>query len=369
MNNINKIKAWYRLVEQKSFGNLTIHKILDDLGDPEEYIGVKNEIWDNISYVKDEIKSFLQKDIDPPLWNSVMHYLENTPYFHFISFLDAEYPQQLKDIYQPPLYITAIGDTSLFERLACCNIIGIVGTRKPTQYGRVVTEKIVCSLVLNDFVICSGLALGIDAIAHKKTVDLGGVTIAVLACGLDKIYPPQNRDLLYKIKEKGLIISENLPCLPFEKFHFPQRNRIIAALSKAVCVIEGTLLSGSLITAKFALDQGKEIYALPGDILRPEAQGPNSLIAKGAKMILTPEDIVADFNIDYSAQVITKKIELTTEEKNLYEIIKKYSPDIHLDQLVVETEKSIGDISALLFTMEMKDAIRQTENCRYTVNL
>ncbi|MCL2063679.1 MAG: DNA-processing protein DprA [Candidatus Cloacimonetes bacterium] len=374
MIDIKKIKAWYRLTEQKSIGNIMAHKIISDLGDPVDYIGIKSDLWKNIDYLSYETKKLLQEDLEPPLWDKIVHYITNSPEFKFISFFDDDYPDQLRSIYQPPLFLTALGDVSLMRNIddipatPPCNgghIISIVGTRKATQYGRYLTEKIVNSLVTSNFIICSGMALGIDSVAHRKTLDSGGFTIAVLACGLDTIYPPQNRELYHRIKEKGLIISEILPCLPFEKFHFPQRNRIVAGLSKGVCVIEGSLQSGAMITAKFALEQGKEVYALPGDIIRPEAQGPNSLISKGAKIILTPDDIVMDYNVEYSVNKPVKKIELTEEESKIFEIIRNYSPDIHIDQLVVETGLPIGEISALLFVMEMKDAIRQTENCRY----
>ena len=365
MNNLNRIKSWYRLLEQKAIGNTLAHRIIEELGDPVDYIGIKNDIWDTVDYIKAETKAILQKDIDPPLWDKIVQYIETSPSFKFISYIEDDYPENLKSIFQPPLFITALGNSSLLNR---DEIISIVGTRKCTQYGRYITEKVVSSLMSANYIVCSGLALGIDAIAHRKTLELNGITIAVLACGLDTIYPPQNRDIFHKILEKGAIICENLPCLPFEKFHFPQRNRIISALSKAVVVIEGNNTSGAMITAKFALEQGKEIYALPGDILRPEAQGPNSLISRGAKMILTPDDILSDLNIDYVGKKMEKKLDLSDEETKLYEIIKVYTPDIHLDELVLETGMSIGEISALLFIMEMKDAIRQTDNCRYAIS-
>ena len=364
--NLNKIKAWYRLIDQKSIGNALAHKIINDLGDPMRYVGQKSDLWANIDYISPEIKNIFQQDIDPPHWAKIINYLENSPNFQFISYLDENYPKPLKNIYQPPLYLTAIGDVSLLENQ---NTIGIVGTRKPTQYGRYSTEKIVNSLVQRNFIICSGLALGIDAVSHRKTLELNGMTIAVLACGLDIVYPPQNKELAHRIMEKGLVISENTPCVPFEKFHFPQRNRIISGLSKAVCIIEGSVQSGAMITAKFALEQNKEVYALPGDILRPEAQGPNSLISKGAKIILTPDDIAMDLSIDYQGKEVIKKIELNEDEEKIYNIIKEYASEIHIDQIIVETSMSIGEISGILFMLELKNAVRTTENGKYAINI
>ena len=365
MINLNRIKSWYRLLEQKYVGNSLAHRIIKELGDPEDYIGTESDLWESVNYLDSEVIRILQKDIDPPYWNRIVQYIETSPDFKFISFLDEDYPDNLKAIFQPPLFITALGNP---EHLQSQNIISIVGTRKCTQYGRYVTEKIVASLVAANHIVCSGLALGIDSISHRKTLELKGTTIAVLACGLDIVYPPQNREIHRQICETGTVISENLPCLPFEKYHFPQRNRIIAALSKAICVIEGSLQSGAMITAKFGVEQGKEIYALPGDIIRQESQGPNSLIKNGANMILTPQDIVADINIDYVGVSSVKKIELTEEEQKLYDILQEYAPDAHLDQLVVATGLSIGELSSLLFLLEMKDAIRQTDSNRFAVN-
>jgi len=361
MQNLRTIKAFYRLTEQKSLSLATAHSIVSHLGDPTEYVGKKSKLWTQIDYLKDDVKNSLMSDIDPPNWLKIIAFIEHTPDFKFISILDDDYPELLKNIYNPPLFFTALGDISL---LHSDKIISIVGTRKPTQYGRYVTEKIVESLLTYDFIICSGLALGIDAVAHRKTVDGDGKTIAVLACGLDTIYPPQNRELARRVKQNGLIISESMPYKKFEKYHFPQRNRIIAGLCQAVCVIEGNLTSGALITAKFGLNCGKEVYALPGDIIRPESAGPNFLISKGAKAILSPGDVVADFCVDYTQKIV--KIDLNDEEQTLYDIIKA-SNEVHIDTLAMQTGQSISELSGILFMLELKNAVRLGDSGKYLV--
>jgi len=361
---IDKLKVWYRLSEQKSIGLVQAHKIINDLGDPINYIGMKSDLWEKIGYISNDIKENLQNDIDPPNWKKIIEFAGKYSQLKFITFFEDEYPNYLKEIYAPPLFLTAIGDISLLKHP---NIISIVGTRKPTHYGKQTTEKIVASLVSNNYLVCSGLALGIDAVSHLTTLDYGGKTIAVTASGLDNIYPPQNRNLANKIVATGLIISENMPYTKIEKYHFPQRNRIIAGLSKAVCVIEGKIQSGAMITAKYALDQNKEVYALPGDITKSEAEGPNTLILKGAKILLTPNDIVADLNIVYN-KITTKPIfTLSDEEMIIYKLIKKYSPETHVDQIILETGLSLGEISGLLFMMELKNAIKTTDNGKYTI--
>jgi DNA processing protein len=231
------------------------------------------------------------------------------------------------------------------------------------------TEKITQSLVANGFVICSGLALGIDTCAHSQTLESGGQTIAVLAWGLDSIYPPQNKHLAKKIVENGLLISENLPYTPREKYHFPQRNRIVSGLSKAICVIEGNLQSGALLTAKFALEQSKEIYALPGDIHRAESEGPNYLIANGAKIIMSPDMITKELKNEYKSTESKKEINLNENERYIHEIIKNNQPEIHIDQLLHITNFTIGKLSEVLLMLEMKNAVRTTENGKYALTM
>ena len=192
---LNKIKAWYRLLERKNIGLTLAHRIVDLLGDPVEYVGNNSDLWGEVDFLDSEIKSELQQNIDPPSWNKIANFIENTPNFQFITYLDEDYPDSLKNIYQPPLFITAHGDISL---LKSDEIVSIVGTRRPTQYGKYLTEKIVCSLVRNNLIVCSGLALGIDSVAHRKTIEYSGLTIAVLAGGMENIYPPQNLELAKK---------------------------------------------------------------------------------------------------------------------------------------------------------------------------
>ncbi len=372
MDLLKNIKAWYRLLSTKTIGNAIAHKLVNEYGNPINYIGFDSSIWDSVKYVNDSVKSILKSDIDPPYWDKICDFIEyrNTKCsvkYHFISILDKDYPEQLKNIFQAPLFINAFGNIDLLNEL---NNIAIVGTRKPSHYGKHYTEKITESLVDNNFIITSGLALGIDSLAHKKALELHGLTIAVLACGLDIIYPPQNKVLSKQIIDNdGLIVSENLPCTPFEKHHFPQRNRIISGLAKAVCVIEGKKQSGAMITAHYAIEQNKDVYALPGDINKSESEGPNSLIQNGARIILTPDDISQDFGKKkISDKKFLKKVSITDSEKAIIEIIKLNSNEAHVDQLLVNSDFDIGQLSEILFMLEMKNVIKSSNNGKYTLN-
>ena len=198
-----------------------------------------------------------------------------------------EYPEKLKNIYDPPRKIYLIGNKSLLYQKG----IAIVGARDATQYGKKITYNLAKELSEQNIVIISGLALGIDSYAHTGTVQ--GRTIAVLGSGIDNIYPKENLELARKIiKNKGCIISEYPLGTKPERLHFPQRNRIISGLSNGVVVIEASKKSGALITAEFALEQGKEVFAVPGDINKKQSEGTNQLIKDGAILLTSATDIL-----------------------------------------------------------------------------
>lgn len=195
-----------------------------------------------------------------------------------ISFFDQEYPEKLRQIYQPPLVIFARGDISLLQK----KIVTIVGARAGTVYSRNVIDELVPNLLQEKYVVASGLAMGVDRMAHEATLNNGGKTIAVVGNGLNHYYPRQNQSLQVAIENRGLVISEYLPDTPPRPFRFPQRNRILAGLSKSVVVTEARENSGSLITANLATQENRDVYAVPGPITSDLSKGPNKLIESGA---------------------------------------------------------------------------------------
>lgn len=204
-----------------------------------------------------------------------------------ISINSKEYPQNLKNIYDPPKKIYLIGNKDLLYQKG----IAIVGARDATQYGKKIAYNLAKELSEQNIVIISGLAIGIDSYAHKGSLEKG--TIAVLGSGIDNIYPKENLELAREIiKNKGCIISEYPLGTKPERLHFPQRNRIISGLSDGVVVIEASKKSGALITAEFALEQGKEVFAVPGDINKKQSEGTNQLIKDGAILLTSATDIL-----------------------------------------------------------------------------
>lgn len=229
---------------------------------------------------------------------SFSQFINNLQYkkIRFLTLKDENYPKLLKEIPDPPIVIYLRGNWDQTEKL---NIkVGVVGTRRMTAYGKNSTQKIVSGLAQNGVTIVSGLAEGIDTIAHKTAIENNGKTIAVLGSGIDVIYPISNFDLYFQIiKKEGLIVSEYPPGFKPTKSSFPLRNRIISGLSNAVVVIEGKKTSGALITAKYALDQGKEVFAVPGPINSPTSEATTYLIKQGATIASNAGDIIEELHL------------------------------------------------------------------------
>lgn len=211
---------------------------------------------------------------------------------HCLTIFDDGYPFLLKQIFDPPWVLYYKGDKKLLTRK---NTLGVVGTRKPTSYGLEALKSILLPLVKKKFVIISGVAAGIDAESHKITLSEGGDTIGVLGGGIMQIYPKSNVTLAEEITNNGLLISETPPEMKAEPWMFPLRNRIISGLSQGVFVVEAKERSGSLITAQAALEHGREVFALPGNVTSPESLGTNQLISDGAKLVLSSRQIEEEF--------------------------------------------------------------------------
>jgi DNA processing protein len=207
---------------------------------------------------------------------------------------DPRYPQLLRDIYDPPLLLYIRGRAELLKNIN----LGVVGTRRPTPYGLAAAERLATDLAQAGLTIVSGMARGIDTAAHRGALQIGGDTIAVLGCGVDIVYPAENRKLAAQIAEKGLLISEfPMGATAFPQ-NFPIRNRIISGLSAGVLIVEGAQYSGSAITAKLALDQGREVFAVPGNITSKLSWGPNLLIKQGARLVQDWNDVVAELSAE-----------------------------------------------------------------------
>jgi len=277
---------------------------------------------------------------------------------------DDKYPQSLKKIADPPICLYIKGDLSNFD-FEKDFFMAIVGTRKPTSYGEILVKKFSSQLASMGIIIVSGMALGIDALAHWEALKVGGKTIAVLGCGVDVIYPPSN-DKLYQeiLKKGGLIVSEFPPGRTVLKGLFVARNRIISGLSLGVLVIEGAKDSGALITARYAAEQGKEVFAPPSPINSPMSEAPNFLLKQGAKLVTDVSDILDEFNLKVSPK--KKKDlakDLSDDERLIFESLSAFPKTV--DDLILETKMPIDKVLNILSILEIKGVVEKNKEGKY----
>ncbi|MBI4128353.1 MAG: DNA-protecting protein DprA [Parcubacteria group bacterium] len=279
---------------------------------------------------------------------------------------DASYPLALREIPTPPPLLYVRGAADFHNDVA----IAVVGTRTPSPYGRIHCERIVRELASQGVTIVSGLAYGIDAIAHQATLEAAGRTIAVLGSGIDSqsIYPPSHNGLAEKIIERGgNVISEYpLGTAPL-RHHFPARNRIISGFSKAVLVVEAREKSGALLTARDALDQNRDVFALPGDVNRPQAAGPNRLIRMGAKLIINATDVLSELNVPLAkAQQALGERTFQADTKEEAAILTHLTDEpIHVDELAEACALPAASVTATLTLMEMKGKVKNMGAMQY----
>ena len=278
--------------------------------------------------------------------------------YNYFTIEDDIYPQCLKEISNPPLKLYYKGNLYLLkdERL-----IAVVGTRNPSSYGKLCCEYMVKKMTSANITIVSGFAKGIDSIAHKTSLLAGGKTIAVIASGLDIVYPASNLSLYREIEEKGLILSEYEAGVKPFKFNFPQRNRIIAGLSKGTIVVESKYRGGSLITADLALEFNRDVYAVPGDVFSEYSKGCNNLIRDSKAKSLSNINELLD---DYSWKIEEKNINNKYTQNQLL-ILNSLSSEKNLDNILMETKIQETEILAELMTLEIMGAIKSIAGGRY----
>jgi DNA processing protein len=298
-----------------------------------------------------------------------------------IPITDERYPARLREIFDPPIVLFARGRIELLQSL----MLGIVGTRRPTTYGVVATERLSADLAQAGLTIVSGMARGIDTAAHKSALATGGDTIAVFGCGVDNVYPAENRKLADELVAKGLLLSEFPMSAPAYPQNFPVRNRIISGMSAGVLVVEGAQYSGSSITARMAMEQQREVFAIPGSIMSKMSWGPNLLIKEGAKLVQDWNDVVVELTPADRRTLIAKAQsrqgtlplngengppkttndgpqttnELSVHARNLLKLLRPDTP-VHLDSLLESFDAcSSSETIAALFELEMTGLARQ----------
>ena len=352
-------RYWIGINLVKGIGAVRLRALLDFFGDAKT-------AWEGSSadlraaglsknLVERLIKAREQVDLDA-LWDDIA-----AKNIRVMTWDDADYPARLREISQPPPILYLRGDFIQDDAWA----VGIVGTRRVTSYGRQVTEEIASFLAQNGVTVVSGLARGVDGIAHQAALNAGGRTFAVLGSGVDRIYPPEHRNLAEAISGSGAILSDYPPNTPPEASNFPPRNRIISGLSMATIVIEAGATSGALITANFAVEQGREVFAVPGNIFAPQSKGPNKLIQNGAHSLLKPQDILDVLDLTRVTEQRTAR-QLLPADATEAQLLKTlgYEP-LHVDEIRAKTGLAVEKVSSTLVMMELKGMVRHVGGMNY----
>jgi DNA processing protein len=279
-----------------------------------------------------------------------------------LNWNDASYPGKLKEIYDPPPVLYVRGEITPADEWA----VAVVGTRRATPYGRQVAEQFAGDLARNQVTVVSGLARGIDAIAHRAALASGGRTVAVMACGLDMVYPPEHVKLAQEIRERGALLSDYPLGTQPRSEHFPRRNRIMSGISLGVLMVEGDLKSGAMITTHLALEHNREVFAVPGSIYAPTFRGNNKLIQDGeAKLVSRVEDILEELNLTMVAQQMELKELVPADETEAQLLRYLSSQPIHIDEVRRESGLPISTVSSTLAMMELKGMVRQVGRMSY----
>jgi len=282
-----------------------------------------------------------------------------------LTLLDEDYPALLREIDDPPLVLYVRGTLEIDP--ACS--IAVVGTRRTTRYGSLVAARLASQIALKGITVVSGLAAGTDAAAHQGVLDVAGKTIAVMGCGVDRVYPKRNQEIYDEIVETGCVISEYPLGTRPAKWTFPQRNRIISGLSRGVVVIQAPERSGALITARLALEQGRDVFAVPGNITNRTSAGTNRLIRDGAKLVITVDDILDEYpDLLRLKEKVVEDVE--TEDSKLGETERKVFDlvglePVHVDDIIGRADLSPTEASHILLLLQLEGLIEEVEGGRY----
>lgn len=352
-------RYWVGFNLVKGIGSARMRLILDAFGDarsaweasPEllQSAGITPKVLDTLLKVRASVSLDL-------VWERIQAQGINV-----LTWDDAEYPARLTEVPQPPPVLYLRGELAPADDFS----VAVVGTRRVTPYGKQVAEEIAAHLARSGVTVVSGLARGVDALAHRAAIQAGGRTLAVLGCGVDRIYPPENRQLAEQICQHGAMLSDYAPGTAPDAANFPPRNRIISGLSRAIVVVEAGQSSGALITAAFAAEQGREVFAVPGNIYAPQSIGANLLIEQGARPYLSCAKLLDILNLTQAVEQGIARVALPSDavEAQLYAALS--NEPLHVDEIRQQTELPIEQVSAALVMMELKGLVRQVGGMQY----
>ena len=364
-------RAWIALNMVPGVGAMTYQKLLNAFGDPQRVFAASYHELIRIPNLHEKTARSILEFGDPDTLKKELDEIVRHQ-VRIITYQDEAYPKPLRTIFDPPPVLYVKGQ----ELPAYDILIAVVGSRKASTYGRTVAKALGRDLALKGLTVISGMARGIDSAAHKGALEAGGRTVAVLGCGVDVIYPPEHAPLYHDIIAQGAVISEFPMATKPDRGNFPSRNRIISGMSLGTVVVEAGLQSGALITADTALEQGRDVFAVPGNITSASSQGTNRLIKQGACLVEDVDDILQALSLEIQRELQGAQPELplfqhsaalqppprqlpalTPDETRVFAALD-VTPR-HIDDITVRVELASGTVSAVLMMLEMKNVARQ----------
>ncbi|OQW93592.1 MAG: DNA protecting protein DprA [Beggiatoa sp. IS2] len=368
---IQGLEYWLALVRAPGIGPVNFARLIKHFGNPRSVLEAGFSEWQALA-LKIDVLNYLKT----PDWSSVendLRWLEH-PNHHILTLEHPAYPSRLREIHDPPPVLFVCGDCQLLSTPQ----LAMIGSRHPSQQGETIALEFAQHLSKAGLTITSGLAMGIDTASHRGALEGNGETIAVVGTGLDRVYPAQNHELAHQIAEKGALVSEFLLGTPAKAINFPRRNRVISGISLGILVIEAASQSGSLITARHAADQGREVFAIPGSIHNPLTKGCHALIKEGAKLVETATDIIEELLLYLPATIPshddattltelpphpprwrTTLTETGTDLDETYQRLLEHlrNNPISVDHLVELSGLTAGEISSMLLILEMRGIV------------
>lgn len=360
---MSELKYWLGFNLVKGVGSSKLNALLTHFGDIEHAWHAHEQELVKIGFDRRARKNLIEArqtlDLDAELAR-----VQETG-ARLICWESSEYPDYLREIDGAPPLLYLQGSIEDIDRWA----VAVVGTRRVTAYGRQVTQEIVGEMVRNGVTIVSGLARGVDAVAHRTALEFGGRTLAVLGSGLDEVYPAEHRKLAQEIGNgRGAIITEYALGVRPEARNFPPRNRIISGLSLGVIVVEAGERSGALITTRFALEQNRDVFAVPGNINSPASKGPNRLIQDGAKLVTSAKDVLEELNVKQVLEKTAVQLALPESAEEAALLAHLSGQPIHADELSRLTELPSKTVSGTLALMELKGVVRHVGGMNYVLS-
>jgi len=372
----NELLASLALSSRLGVGSITYRKLIDFAGGAERIFSIPPSELRDVPEIRGETVRTITEFQD---WEPIQIELEQVEATgaRLVPWQDPSYPQNLRQIHDPPPILYLRGEILEQDALA----LAVVGSRYPTEYGTSVVEMIVRDLASRGITIVSGLARGIDTLSHATSLAQRGRTLAVLGSGIDIVYPRENEPLFSDITRNGAVLTEFPLATPPAPEHFPRRNRIISGLSLGVLVIEASVRSGSLITASFALEQGREVFAVPGKITSARSRGTNQLIQQGAKLVSNADDILEELSSFLDTDMLSPAsshragdvpsppptYHFTPGEETLFNLIQE--EPVSIDQIISQTGMPLGEISDGLLSLELKGIILRLPGQQYSRKL